>query len=106
MNYLTTLLDLCMDDKTAQSTQKARNRDTRQNVTRVRKLHRTKKGQAKTESCDKRWITRRQGKLKKKKTWEASTLTGVSLKQRENKNTCQAHQRVVISTRIAKMWHW
>ena len=49
MNYLTTLLDLCMDDKTAQSTQKACNRDTGQNVTRVRKLHKTKKEQAKTE---------------------------------------------------------
>ena len=47
MNYLTTLLDLCMDDKTAQLTQKACNRDTGQNVTRVRKLHRTEKGQAK-----------------------------------------------------------
>ena len=49
MNYLTTLLDLCMDDKTAQSTQKACNRDTGQNVTRVRKLNRTEKGQAQTE---------------------------------------------------------
>ena len=65
MNYLTTLLDLCMDDKTAQSTQKACNRDTGQNVTRVRKLHRIKKReQAKTESSDERWITSRQGKEK------------------------------------------
>ena len=30
MNHLTALLDLCMDDKTAQSTQKARNTDTGQ----------------------------------------------------------------------------
>ena len=102
MNHLTALLDLCMDDKTAQSTQMARNRDTIQNVTRVRKHHKTKKEQAKTESSDNRWITSRHGK----NTWEASTLTGVSLKQRENKNTCQTHQRVVVSTRITKMWHW
>ena len=27
---------------------------------------------------------------------ETSTLTGVSRKQRENKNTCQTHQRVVV----------
>ena len=104
MNCLTTLLDLCMDDKTAQSTQKACNRDTGQNVTRVRKLHKTKREQAKTESSDERWITSRQGKIKN--TWEASTLTGVSRKQRENKNTCQTHQRVVVATRITKMWHW
>ena len=63
MNYLTTLLDLCMDDETAQLTQKACNRDTGQHVTRVRKLHRTKKGEAKTESSDERWITSRQGKI-------------------------------------------
>ena len=43
---------------------------------------------------------------KNQSTWEASTLTGVSRKQRENKNTCQTHQRVVVSTRITKMWHW
>ena len=64
MKYLTTLLDLCTDDKTAQLTQKACNRDTGQNVTRVRKLHRTEKAQAKTESSDERWITSRQGKIK------------------------------------------
>ena len=64
MNYLTALLDLCMDDKTAQLTQKACNRDTGQNVTRVRKLHRTENGQAQTESSDECWITSRQGKIK------------------------------------------
>ena len=62
MNYLTALLDLCVDDKTAQSTRKACNRDTGQNVTRVRKLHKTEKGQAKTESSDERWISNRQEK--------------------------------------------
>ena len=64
MNYLTTLLNLCMDDKTAQSTQKARNKDTGQNVTRVQKLHKTKKEQAKTESSDSHWITSKRAKIK------------------------------------------
>ena len=72
-----------MDDKTAQTTRKVCSKDTGQNVTRVRKLHKAKREQAKTESSDERWITSRQ---ENKRTWEASTLTVVSQEQREDKN--------------------
>ena len=86
MNYLTTLLDLCVDDKTAQTEPKQR-RNTRQAKQRVSQnrvitvLARELRTKTRTGNSVTRVFNTGSQADTKNKTWEASTLTGVLREQ-------------------------
>ena len=93
MNFLTTLLDLCVDDKTAQTAPKHEKGHTASQTTCFTKSchhgSRTKADQQRHEdkNTNRQIITLVLKETRKNKTWEASTLTGVLQEQtRRDKN--------------------
>ena len=84
MNYLTTLLDLCVDDKNCTDNNKNTRRDTASQTTRFTKSCRhgsRTRAHEQANSVTRVFNTGSQGDTKNK-TWEASTLTGVLREQR------------------------
>ena len=90
MNYLTTLVGLCMDDNTAQTTQKVCSKDTGQKGHKCSKTPQDQKGNK--PQLSQVMNAGSQADRKNKSTWEASTLTGVSREQREDK---KQHAKII-----------